>query len=322
MTFRVLVSAPYILHVFGRFKPLFDQAGIEVEIAEIVERLSEEELMSYAGKIDGTVCGDDMYSREVIEAHSPRLKVISKWGTGIDSIDQDAAAEYGIKVFNTPGAFTEPVADTVLEYILIFARRGPWMDRKIKAGKWEKPSAVSLSECTLGVVGVGNIGRAVLHRASSFGMNLLGNDIVEIPEEFVSQVGVEMVSLTDLLAKADFISLNCDLNPTSYRLIDEQALEVVRPNAVLVNTSRGAVIDESALIAALQEGRLAGAALDVYEDEPLPVDSPLLGFDNVVLGAHNANSSPEAWERVHWNTLRNLFHGLGVEFPQSESRES
>jgi D-3-phosphoglycerate dehydrogenase len=187
------------------------------------------------------------------------------------------------------------------------------MDRAMKAGRWEKLRGRSLSECTLGVVGVGNVGKAVLRRARAFGMRLLGNDIVPIAPDFVLENGVEMTSLRDLLERSDFISLNCDLNPTSYHLINAETLGWVKPGAVLINTARGPVVDEPALIAALQEGRLAGAALDVFEVEPLPLNSPLLKMDNVMLAAHNSNSSPAAWERVHWNTIRNLLDGLGLD---------
>jgi D-3-phosphoglycerate dehydrogenase len=307
-----------MIPIFDRFIPLFNDAGIEVVVAEVKERLSKDALMEYAGQFDGTICGDDQYTSAVLSAFAPRMKVISKWGTGIDSIDHQAAAKHGIKVCNTPGAFTQPVADSVMGYILIFARKGPWMDRQIKSGKWEKLPGVALSECILGVVGVGRIGKAVLRRAASFGMKLLGNDIVEIPEDYIHELGLEMVSLLDLLSKSDFVSLNCDLNPTSRQLIDDEALGKMHGDAVLINTSRGAVVDEAALIKALEEDRIAGAALDVYEDEPLPSDSPLLKFDNVLLGSHNANSSPQAWERVHWNTIRNLFQGLGLEYTASE----
>jgi D-3-phosphoglycerate dehydrogenase len=244
------------------------------------------------------------------------LKVISKWGTGIDSIDRETAARLGVQVCNTPGAFTDPVADTVMAYLLTFARRGPWLDREMKAKRWEKLAGRALNECTLGVVGVGKIGKAVLHRAKAFGMRLLGNDIVEIDSDFVTRVGVEMTSLPELLSQADFVSLNCDLNPTSYQLINRDTLGYMQTGAVLINTSRGAIVDEDALIEALHEGRLEGAALDVFEDEPLPANSPLLTMDNVILAPHNANSSPRAWEHVHWNTLRNLFLGLGLEPPE------
>jgi D-3-phosphoglycerate dehydrogenase len=296
--------------------PVFKQAGVDVIVAPVAERLSEDELMRYAGEIDGVICGDDQFSARVLEASVPRLKVISKWGSGIDSIDRETAARLGVQVCNTPGAFTDPVADTVMAYLLAFARRGPWLDREMKAKRWEKLPGRALNECTLGVVGVGKIGKAVLYRAKAFGMRLLGNDIVEIDSDFVTRVGVEMTSLPELLSQADFVSLNCDLNPTSYQLINRDTLGYMQTGAVLINTSRGAIVDEDALIEALHEGRLEGAALDVFEDEPLPANSPLLTMDNVMLAPHNANSSPRAWEHVHWNTLRNLFLGLGLEPPE------
>jgi D-3-phosphoglycerate dehydrogenase len=308
----VLFSAPYMLPVLDRFRPVFEGYDIKLIVPkQVAERLEEKQLLEYAGQFDGTICGDDQYTPEVLEACAPRLKVISKWGTGIDSIDQDAATRLGIKVCRTPNAFTLPVADTVMGYILAFARRQPWMDRAMKTGQWEKIPGRSLSECTLGVIGVGNIGKAVIRRARAFGMELLGNDIVEIAPDFILENGVEMTSLEDLLTRSDFVSLNCDLNPTSLQLINERTLALMRPSGVLINAARGLVVDETALIQALREAVIAGAALDVFEVEPLPEDSPLLKMDNVMLAPHNANSSPAAWERVHMNTLHNLFEGLG-----------
>ena len=308
----ILFSAPYMIPCLERFRPLFDQKGIDLIVPPVNERLSEEEILIYAGQFDGAICGDDRYSAKVLQACAPRLKVISKWGTGIDSIDQVAAASLGIKVCRTPNAFTLPVADTVLGYILTFARRLPWMDRAMKSGEWSKIPGRSLSECTLGVVGVGNIGKAVLRRARCFGMELLGNDIVEIAPDFVLENGVEMTSLQDLLARSDFVSLHCDLNPTSVHLINTDTLALMKPSAILINTARGPIVDEPALIGALQNKIIAGAALDVFEIEPLPVESPLLRMDNVLLAPHNANSSPAAWERVHTRTIYNLLEGLGL----------
>ncbi|MDT8898294.1 phosphoglycerate dehydrogenase [Thermanaerothrix sp. 4228-RoL] len=316
MGYTVLISAPYFLAVLERFRPLFTAYQIDLITPVVRERLEEEDLLAYAGQFDGALCGDDRFSARVLEACSPRLKVISKWGTGIDSIDRAAATRLGIQVCNTPNAFTLPVADTVMGYILAFARQLPWMDRALKSGGWEKLLARSLSECTLGVIGVGNIGKAVLRRARAFGMKLLGNDIVPIAPDFIAEFGVEMTTLRDLLERSDFVSLNCDLNPTSYHLINAETLGWMKPTAVLINTARGPVVDEPALIEALRSGRIAGAALDVFEVEPLPLDSPLRRMENVLLAAHNANASPAAWERVHWNTLRNLFAGL--ELPTDE----
>ncbi|MDW7753885.1 MAG: phosphoglycerate dehydrogenase [Brevefilum sp.] len=308
----ILVSAPYMLPVLDRFRPVFKKFDIELIVPEVNERLSEDKILIHAGKFDGTICGDDRYTRRVIEACAPRLKVISKWGTGIDSIDQTAARDFGIMVGNTPNAFTVPVSESVIGYMLAFARQIPWLDDAMKAGRWEKINGKTLSECTLGVVGVGNVGKAVLRRARGFGMELLGNDIVEMPPDFLLEFGVEMTSLEDLMARSDFISVNCSLNPTSYHLINQDSLQYCQPTAVLINTARGPIVDQGALVDALQEGRLRGAALDVFEEEPLPLDSPLLTMEQVLLAPHNTNASPRFWERVHWNTIKNLLVGLGL----------
>ncbi len=312
----ILYSAPYMIPLLPRYRPLLEGLGLQLIVPEVHERLDQSQLLTYAGQFDGTICGDDHYTARVLQACSPRLKVISKWGTGIDSIDRQAAESLGIQVRNTPNAFTLPVADTVLGYMLSFARRFPWMDRAVKSGVWEKIPGRSLSECILGVVGVGKIGKAVIRRARAFGMTVLGNDIIPIDTVFLTKNEVEMTTLEDLLARADFVSLNCDLNPTSLHLINVETLACVKSSVVLINTSRGTVVDEPALIAALQAGKLAGAALDVFEVEPLSKDSPLTKMDNVLLGSHNANSSPMAWEKVHQNTINNLLDGLGISLPK------
>jgi len=314
MKYKVLFTAPYMIPVVDRFKPVFDKYNIELVIPVVQERLEEADLLKYAGEFDGTICGDDRYTARVIEACAPRLQVISKWGTGIDSIDAEACSRYEIKIGRTLNAFTLPVADSVLGYMLAFARCQPWMDREMKSGKWEKIPGKALSECTLGVIGVGNIGKAVVRRAQAFGMKVFGNDIIDVDHAFLAETGLEMTTLQSLLANSDFVSIHCDLNPTSYHLINSDTLALMKENAVLINSARGHIIDEKALIEALQAKRLAGAALDVFEFEPLPYDSPLMKMDNVMLAPHNSNSSPAAWERVHWNTLRNLLAGLGLKY--------
>ena len=313
MTHQILFTAPYMIPFVDRFKPVFDKYGLALIIPNVQERMEEDHLLQYAGQFDGTICGDDRYTARVIEACSPRLKVISKWGTGIDSIDTEACSRHSIKIGRTLNAFTTPVADSVLAYMLAFARRQPWMDKEMKSGKWEKIPGKSLSECTLGVVGVGNIGKAVTRRARAFGMKVYGTDIVDVDHVFVSETGIEMTSLENLLRNADYVSINCDLNPTSHHLMNSDTFALMKPNAILINTARGPIVDEKSLIAALQAHRLAGAALDVFEVEPLPLDSPLMKMDNVMLAPHNTNSSPAAWERVHWNTIKNLLDGLGID---------
>ncbi len=317
-TYQILLSAPYMLPFVERFRPVFTHYGCELIIPDVNERLEVLQILAYAGQFDGTVCGDDRYTPDVIRQCSPRLKVISKWGTGIDSINQEAAAKQGVKICRTTNAFTVPVSDSVMAYMLAFARRQPWMDREVKSGRWQKLPGRALSECVLGVIGVGNIGREVLRKGHAFGMTLLGNDIIPISEEFTQANHVEMVSLEELLQRADFISVNCDLNLTSHHIINSDSLALVKPTAVVINTARGPLVEEAALVRALQEERLGGAALDVFEVEPLPGDSPLRGMDNVMLAPHNSNSSPTAWEKVHWNTILNLLDGLDIPHPDFE----
>ncbi|HSS99342.1 MAG TPA: NAD(P)-dependent oxidoreductase, partial [Terriglobales bacterium] len=249
MTKTVLLSAPYMQPVVDRFRPLFSQYDVELIVPEVHERLEADEIMKYAGQFDGALCGDDRYTAQVLAACAPRLKVISKWGTGIDSIDRGAAAKLNIQVRNTPDAFTDAVADTVLSYILAFARQTPWLDKNVKAGRWNKLLGRSLGECTLGVVGVGRIGKSVVRRAKPFGVRLLGNDIVQMPSDFLQETGLQMLPLDELLAQSDFISLNCDLNPTSTHIINADSFDKMKHGAILINTARGPLIDEPALVA-------------------------------------------------------------------------
>jgi len=309
MRSKVLVTAPYMQLVLERFRPIFEEEDIELLVPPFKERFEEQELLEWVEDVDGVICGDDQFTERVLRA-APRLKVLSKWGTGIDSIDREACEQLGIAVRNTIDAFSGPVADSVLGYILNFARRLSYMDRAMRQGVWDKTASVSLRECSLGVIGVGNVGKAVVRRVIAFGMEVFGNDLVEMPAEFLAETGIEMVSKEDLLCRADFVSLNCDLNPTSFHLMSDGEFAVMKATAVVINTSRGPVIDEPALVRALEDGRIAGAALDVFEVEPLRADSPLMQMEQVMLAPHNANSSTEAWERVHQNTIDNLLEVL------------
>ncbi len=309
MRYKVMVSAPYMRPVLGRFEDWFSQHGIDVVCPRVDERLSEAELLEYVAELDGAVCGDDAFTERVF-ANAPRLKVISKWGTGIDSIDLEAAARKGVHVLRTSGAFTDPVADSVLGYVLSFARTIPWATQDLRCGGWEKRPGRALSESVLGIVGVGDIGRAVAQRALAFGMRVLGTDPRRPPADWIAEHPVTLTSFEELMSASDYVSLNCDLNPTSQHLVDAAALSRMKKTSVLINTARGPVVHESDLIGALERGVIAGAALDVFELEPLPHESPLRRMENVLLSAHNSNSSPAAWERVHRRTLANLLEGL------------
>lgn len=309
MAWKVLVTAPYMQPVIERFRPIFLQHDVELIVPPVEERFEEEDLLQWISEVDGVICGDDRFTERVLKA-APKLKVLSKWGTGIDSIDQQACKKLGIAVRNTPDAFSQPVADSIMGYILCFARNLLWMDQAMRKGIWKKIPGRSLSECVLGVIGVGNVGKALVRRAVAHGMHVLGNDLVKMPKDFLEETSIEMTSKEELLGQSDFVSLNCDLNPTSYHLMDEARFDQMKETAIVINTARGPVVKEKALIQALENGKIGGAALDVFEEEPLTDHSPLRKMDNVLLAPHNANSSPEAWERVHQTTIRNLLEEL------------
>ena len=306
---KILISAPYMQPVIARFRPMLEAQGLTIIVPEVCERLEESDLLPLVSDLDGVICGDDRFTAKVLQT-APRLTVISKWGTGIDSIDRETCAALGIAVRNTPDAFSQAVADTVLGYILSFARNLPAQDALLKGGTWYKLPGRALHECTLGIIGVGCVGRAVAQRALAFGMRVLGCDPVTPATDWLAAHRLEMVAQQELLSQADFVSLNCDLNPTSHHLMNADALALMKPSAIVINTARGPIVHEAALIDALQRGVIGGAALDVFEFEPLPADSPLRSMSNVMLAAHNANSSPAAWEFVHHNTINNLLAEL------------
>ncbi|MES9904326.1 MAG: NAD(P)-dependent oxidoreductase [Sedimenticola sp.] len=307
--FKVLISAPYLIPFIDRFRPMLEARDCELVVVEVEERLEEEDLLGIIGDIDGVVCGDDRFTAKVIEK-GRNLRVLSKWGTGIDSIDQHAAAAHGVEIRNIPNAFSEPVGDTVLGWMLCFARRIIEQTELMRDGAWEKLPGHALNESTLGIIGLGNCGKAVARRAQAFGMTVLASDIVQPDADFIRQYNVQMISTEELLKQADYVRINCALNPTSDRIMNESTIGLMKVGAVLINAARGPLIKEAALVAALREGHLRGAALDVFEDEPLAIDSPLRSMPNVFMASHNANSSPAAWDRVHERALNNMLDVL------------
>jgi D-3-phosphoglycerate dehydrogenase len=311
MSFKVLVSSPYFQLVLDRYRQCLESRGIKLIVPPVKERLSEDELLRCVAEIDGVISGNDPFTERVLLA-APRLKVISKWGTGVDSIDCKAAARLKIVVRNNPNAFTEPVADTVMAYVLSLSRQIPLIDQDVRQGNWRKTFGLILGECTLGVIGVGCIGKAVVRRGRALGMRVLGCDVVKIASDFLAETSVEMVSKDELLRRCHFLSLNCDLNPTSYHLIARREFEIIKGGAYVINTARGKVIDEPSLVYALEHRLIGGAALDVFEEEPLPSNSLLRNYPNVLLGAHTANANVNAWERVHEGTVLHLLEGLGL----------
>ncbi|MFT5424296.1 MAG: D-3-phosphoglycerate dehydrogenase [Phycisphaerales bacterium] len=306
---RVLLTGPRMLRDFERLRARFEQLPVEVVLAEVRQHLNEDELIESLDGIDGTICGGDHHTARVMDAR-PQLRVICKWGTGVDAIDREAARARGIAVRNVPDAFSVPVADHTMGMMLNFSRRLAENDRLIRQGLWSPVDAVSLAELTLGVVGIGAIGQTVLRRARAFGMMLLGTDPVRPPQQVIDETGVEIVGMDELLERADVVSMHCDLNPTSRRLMSTAQFARMKKSAVFINTSRGGVVDQPVLEKALADGEIAGAGLDVFESEPICEGSPLRAMPNVMLTPHQANSSPRAAWAVHERTMASLIELL------------
>ena len=312
--YRVLVSCPLVLDAADDYADVFDEHGIDYDVADVDQQLDEAELLDLLPDYDGILAGDDELSARVIEA-SPRLKAIAKWGIGTDDIDFGAAEANGVAVSNTPGAFADEVADVVIGYAIMLTRELHHVDREVRAGNWYCPRGVSLAGRTFGIVGVGSIGSAVARRAAALGMDVLGHDVEPVPEALREETGIEPVGREALFERSDLVSLNCALNDATAGMVDADALDRLGPEGYLVNTSRGGLVVQDDLVAALEEDRLAGAALDVFETEPLPPESPLTGMENAILGSHNAQNTAEAVARVHDRAVANLVEDLTGERP-------
>lgn len=272
-----------------------------------------EELLRRVQGVDGLLCLlTDRIDGEVMDAAGERLKVISNYAVGFDNIDVDAATARGIPVGNTPGALTDATADFTFALLLSAARRIPEGERFVRDGKWKTWGPMLLLGmdvwgATLGLVGFGRIGKAVARRAAGFDMRVLYYDPHAKPDP---QLKATPVDFETLLAESDFISLHTPLTPDTRHLIDAEALSRMKPTAVLVNTSRGAVVDMDALYEALRDKRIFAAALDVTDPEPLPANHPLLTLENLVIAPHIASASVTARGNMAWMAANNLIAGL------------
>ena len=309
MNERILISCIQLQRTLDDHRSRLDARGAELILPTIGQQLSEVELLELIPGVDGMIAGDDHVTRAVLE-RADRLKIVSKWGVGTDAIDLPAAAELGIRVTNTPGMFGDEVADVAIGYLIMLARQLHRTDRAVRAGEWAKPDGTSLAGRSLGVVGLGHIGRAVARRALAMGMRVLGADIDPASQAIAAQLGVEVVGLDSLLAQSQVVSLNAPLTPGSRHLLNAGTLAALPRGAWVINTARGGLIDEAALIEALGTGQVGAAALDVFEVEPLPMSSPLRQFEQVILGSHNASNTIEARRRTSELAIDNLLRGL------------
>ncbi len=297
------------------------EAGLEIDLHESKEwPPSREELIEHIKDKDGILCLlTDKIDAEVMDA-APNLKVISTYSVGFDHIDVEAATKRGIYVTHTPGVLTDAVAEFTVGLLLAITRRILEADKVIREGKWDKPwnpfflTGPELKGKTLGIVGLGRIGYAVAKKVQGFEMKIIYYDIRR-NEKAEKELGIQYVDLETLLKESDFVSLHVPLTKETYHLIGEKELKLMKPTAYLINTARGAVVDTEALVKALKEGWIAGAALDVFEQEPLPPDHPLTKLDNVVLAPHIASATIEARRRMAELAAKNLVAVLKGEMP-------
>jgi len=274
----------------------------------------KEEMLKLIKDVDGIIIGIDELSAKIIE-EANALKVISKYGIGLDNIDINMATNKKIVVTNTPTANVDAVADLTFGLILSLARRVPEADRKTKSGEWGKIIGKSVCEKTLGIIGLGKIGRQVVKRAKGFEMNILVFDIVK-DKKFVQKYGIKYVNLEKLLQKSDYISIHIPLNDATRGMISHEELEKMKKDAFLINTSRGGIVDEEALYDALRNNKLRGAALDVYKNEPLQ-ETPLKELDNVIMTPHIGAYTEEAIENMGTQAAQNLIDVLEGREPQN-----
>lgn len=289
---KVLVAAP--LH--ERAIEILKNAGLEVVYEEYPDQDKLKELVKDVSAI--IVRSKPKVTKEIIDA-APNLKVIARAGVGLDNVDVEYAKSKGIEVVNAPAASSRSVAELAIALMFAVARKVAFADRKMREGVWAKKQCMGfeLEGKTLGVIGFGRIGYQVAKIANALGMKLLLYDPYP-NEERAREVDGKFVELEELLKNSDVVTIHVPLLESTYHLINEEKLKLMKPTAILINTSRGPIVDTNALVKALQEGWIAGAGLDVFEEEPLPKDHPLTKLDNVVLTPHIGASTVEAQERA------------------------
>jgi D-3-phosphoglycerate dehydrogenase / 2-oxoglutarate reductase len=311
--YRVLVTPTS----FGKDDPAL-KATLQKTVGEVIYNptnrpLAASDLVPFVKDADGYIAGLDQIDASVIGAAN-RLKVIARYGVGVDRVDVKAATKKGIVVTNTPGANSVAVAELTIALMVALGRELCKADQATRRGQWPRLSGVGLRGKTVGLVGFGAIGREVASRLKGFGVRILVSDPY-IKREMVEGFGLELVSLDDLLALSDFVSLHASLNPTTAEMVDQSFLRKMKTGSFLVNTARGELIDEPALHHALVQGHLRGAALDCFSKEPPDADNPLLQLPQVMVTPHTGSHTDEAMNTMGWMSLQACMAVLRGERP-------
>lgn len=307
---RVLITPHLVYELDVPCRRALLEAGLEVVYPPGAMSLMDPKvLLEHLDGVSAVLAGMEPFNREVLEASN--LRVIARAGVGYDAVDMAAATERGVVVTITPGTNEVSVAEQTLALMLGVMRGFPDRDREVRCGMWKRVPLPRLAGKILGLVGLGRTGRAVATRAQALGMTVIGSDPVADPT-FVAQYGIRLVTVDELLAEADIVSLHAPATPQTIRLIDSRALAKMKPGSVLINTARGSLVDEAALCEALRSRHLMAAGLDVFDVEPLPTDSPLLELDNVLLAPHMGgldHDSVEAMTTMAAQSIAELYQG-------------
>jgi phosphoglycerate dehydrogenase-like enzyme len=316
---RILITTTSFQDTPGRHHQLLEETGFEIERAR--GPLPEAEMLKLVGSHDGILCGDDAFTRTVLQKCLPRLKVLSKYGIGLDKIDVPAATDLRIPVCYTPGVNHTTVAEHTFGLMLALVRDIPGQNAVVKKGEWKRATGRELLGKTLGILGMGRIGKEVAKRATAFGMKVCAFDLYW-DEEFARQSGVERKpTAEDVLRVADIVSLNMASTDQNKGFINRQRLGIMKEGSYIVNTARGALITEEDVAEALKSKRLAGYAADVVEPEPIVKTNPLLSSPNTILTPHIGSRTYESVERQALMSAENLIRKLRGEAPHAQANK-
>jgi D-3-phosphoglycerate dehydrogenase len=308
---KVLVTCPPMLRMIDSFRELFHAKGVKLTCPNVVQTLSVADLKELVPQHDGWIIGDDPATREVFEAgRAGRLRAAVKWGIGVDNVDFAACKDLGIPIINTPNMFGAEVADIAVGYVIALARETFLIDRGVRQGDWPKPRGISLAGKTVALLGFGDIGRSTAKRLLAADMKIIAYDPGFAPAEGLDTV--QSAKWPDRVAEADFIVITCALTPSSRHMVNATTLAHAKAGVRVINVARGPIVDEAALISALESGHVHSAALDVFEIEPLPIDSPLRKHPRCVFGSHNASNTQDAVIRTSELAARKIFEFLGL----------
>jgi D-3-phosphoglycerate dehydrogenase len=301
----VLVTCPPMLGQIDRFMEHASDRGLKLHPAKVTQILSEDELKELLPNYDGWIIGDDPATRAVFEAgQAGRLRAAVKWGIGVDNVDFAACKEMSIPIINTPMMFGTEVADVAVGLLIGLARELFLIDRGVRAGEWPKPAGISLGGRRVGVIGLGDIGRNLCYRLQALGMQVVAYD--PGVEGDAGLPGLERAVWPEGVGDVDFLVFTCALNAHNHHMLNAEVLAQTKRGIRIVNVARGPLIDEKALIGALQSGHVYSAALDVFEVEPLPADSPLRDMERCVFGTHNGSNTIDAVIRASHEAIEKL----------------